>query len=266
LNKMQIKIKKENLKLLLIPVLTLLVILFASVFLIIRYTAANASLLAATVTRQLTTTNTKATTISITPKYFVNLPVPFTPEAPDGAMVKPWNNSCEEASLVMMDQYYSGNRSSTISKAIAKKSILAYIDIENKIFGYNANTNAAEMTKLANTYSKYFTAKTVTNPTLKQLKTELAAGRPIIALVYGFELHNQNIDFLTGGSYYHTFVIKGYDDKTNEFIVNDDGDIYHGLDLRYSYDTIMGALRDYSHKLAKTVYPATVLFTSAKKP
>ena len=86
----------------------------------------------------------------------------------------------------------------------------------------------------------------------------------MIALVYGFALHNQNIDFLTGGSYYHTFVIRGYDDVTSEFIVNDDGDLYHGLDLRYSYDTILGALRDYSHKTGKTVPPPTVLFTSAK--
>lgn len=207
---------------------------------------------------------------------FVNLPVPFTPEAPDGLMIKPWNNACEEATLVMLDEYYSGHRLSgvppkggdntnlTIPKTKAKKSILNYINIENKIFGYNGNTDAKEMAQLANEYSKYFEARVVTNPTLAQIKDELKAKRPVAALVYGFKLQNPRILFSRSGSYYHTFVIKGFDDKTKEFIVNDNGDLKKGLDLRYSYDTIMDALADYSHKTKTTVNPATVLFTSQR--
>lgn len=194
----------------------------------------------------------------------VNLAVPFTPEAPDGLMVKPWNNACEEATLAMLDEYYSGNKNPTIPKAAAKKTILKYINIENKIFGYNGNTNAQEMTKLVNGYSKYFEAQIVRNPTLEQIKNELDAGRPTIALVYGFELNNPRIIFSRGGSYYHTFVIKGFDDNTKEFIVNDNGDFKKGLDLRYKYDTILGALRDYNHKTQKTEKPATALFTSQR--
>lgn len=194
----------------------------------------------------------------------VNLSVPFIPEAPDGVMVKPWNNSCEEASLVMLDEYYSGNKNSTVSKALVKKLMLNYINIENKIFGYNGNTDAKEMAKLANEYSKYYEARVITNPTLEQIKKELESGRPIIALIYGFKLNNPRIQFLRTGSYYHTFVIKGFDEKTEEFIVNDNGDLKKGLDLRYNYDTIMGALVDYSHKLGKTIPPPTVLFTSQR--
>ncbi len=194
----------------------------------------------------------------------INLPVPFTPEAPDGVMVKPWNNSCEEASIIMLDRYYFGHTEKTIAKSTAKTSILSYITIENKIFGYNANTNAAEMVRLINEYSKYFEAKVKTNPTLEEIKNQLQAGRPIIALLYGYNLNNPRIPFVRNGSYYHTFVIKGFDHETNEFIVNDDGDYKQGLDLRYSYDTILGALRDYSHKTGKTVKPATVLFSSQR--
>ena len=194
----------------------------------------------------------------------INLAVPFTPEAPDGLMVKPWNNSCEEATLVMLDQYYKGNTDKTITKSTAKTAILNYIAIENNIFGYNANTNAAEIAKLVNGYSKYFEARVKTNPTLDEIKSELSAGRPVFALLYGYNLNNPRIQFLRGGSYYHTFVIKGFDDKTDEFIVNDNGDLKYGLDLRYSYDTILGALRDYSHKTGKTVQPPTVLFTKQR--
>jgi len=99
----------------------------------------------------------------------INLSVPYVPEAPDGRMVKPWNNSCEEASTAMLDEYYFGNRDKGVTKTKAKKSILYYINIENKLFGYNGNTNAAEMTKVINEYSKYFEAKIKTNPTLRMV-------------------------------------------------------------------------------------------------
>lgn len=194
----------------------------------------------------------------------VYLSVPYVPEAPDGLMVKPWNNSCEEASTAMLDEYYSGNRDKGITKAKAKKSILYYINIENKLFGYNGNTDAAEMTKVINEYSKYFEAKIKIDPTLEDIKDELREGRPVIPLLYGKDLNNPRIQFARSGSYYHVFVIKGFDDETEEFIVNDNGDLKQGLDLRYSYDTIMGALRDYDHKTSKTVKPATVLFTSQR--
>ena len=194
----------------------------------------------------------------------VNLPVPFTPEAPDGLMVKPWNNSCEEATMAMVDEYYSGNKAKNIPTTKAKKLILNYIDIENKVLGFSADTNAAEMTKIINEHSKYFEAKPKTNPTLTEIKNELSAGRPVIALVYGYNLQNPRILFSRTGSYYHVFVLKGFDEDTKEFIVNDNGDLKKGLDLRYSYDTIMGALRDFDHKTRKTVKPATVLLTNQR--
>ena len=255
-NKMGKK-KKTNLKKILIPILTLLVILFVATALNAR--VEDKSLPTATKPSRLAVVSDEEPFPGI-----LNLPVPFTPEAPDGLMVKPWNNSCEEASLVMLDEYYSGKRYLTTPKTTAKKLILEYIAIENRIFGYNANTNAKEMTKLANEYSKYFEAQVVTSPTLEQIKAELRAERPVIALVYGFELNNPRILFSLTGSYYHTFVIKGYDDETQEFIVNDNGDLKQGLDLRYTYDTILGALRDYNHKTQKTEKPATALFTNQR--
>lgn len=214
-----------------------------------------------------TTANAEQTdfgTDDVVTKNLINLSVPFTPEAPDGLMVKPWNNSCEEASLVMLDEYYAGNSYAKVPRTRAKKLILDYIAIENRIFGYNANTNAAEMLRLTNNYSKYFETKIVTNPTINQIKTEITAGRPVIALVYGFVLNNPRIIFSRTGSYYHTFVIKGFDEDAQEFIVNDNGDFEQGLDLRYSYDTILDALADYNQKTQKTEKPATVLFSSQR--
>ena len=140
---------------------------------------------------------------SLAAEQSVNLPVPFTPEAPDGLMIKPWNNSCEEASTVMLDEYYKGNTQKTIHKGTAKTAILNYVATENKIFGYNANTNAAEIAKLVNEYSKNFEASIKTNPTLEEIKAELSASRPVFALLYGYNLHNPRIQFARNGSSTH---------------------------------------------------------------
>ncbi len=217
----------------------------------------------AEITKQATTSQ-KIIEIKNPEVNFVNLPVPFTPEAPDGLMVKPWNNSCEEASTVMLDEFYLGNTNARIPKEKAKKMILRYIGIENKIFGYNANTNSKEIVKLIIEYSKYFEARIVANPTLDDIKEQLKNERPIIALLNGRKLENPRINFAVNGSYYHTFVIKGFDEEKKEFIVNDNGDLKQGLDLRYGYDTILGALADYNHKLGKTVAPPTVIFTKQR--
>ncbi|MFA5061929.1 MAG: C39 family peptidase [Patescibacteria group bacterium] len=193
----------------------------------------------------------------------VNLNVPFTSEAPDGLMVGNWKNACEEASIVMIEQFYAGNTTTKLPTTQAKNLMNRYFGIANKIFGGNANENAKQIAQLMNQYSTSSAATIVQNPTLDQIKDELNTGRPVIALIYGKGL-NPRIDFLVGGSYYHTFVIVGYDNNTNEFIVNDVGDLRQGLDLRYKYDIVLGALHDYNHTTKRTDGPPTVIFTSQR--
>jgi hypothetical protein len=191
-----------------------------------------------------------------------SLAVPFIPELPDGRIAHPWIDGCEEASIVMIEQYYQGI--TTTPRSEAKKIMQNYFNIENRIFGSNANTDAKQTARLINEYSKYFESQIINNPTLDQIKEQIGAGKPVIALVYGFNLDNPRIPFARYGSYYHTFVIKGYDDSSKEFIVNDDGDYEQGLDLRYKYDTIMGALHDYNHKTKRTDGTPVVLFSTQR--
>jgi len=191
-----------------------------------------------------------------------SLAVPFVPELPDGRIVHPWIDGCEEASIAMMEQHYQGI--TTTPRAAAKIIMQNYFNIENKIFGSNANTDSQLTAKLINEYSKYFESAITKNPTLDQIKEQINAGKPVMAFVNGFNLGNSRIPFARYGSYYHTFVIKGYDDSTQEFIVNDDGDYEKGLDLRYKYDTIMGTLHDYNRITKKTDGTPVVLFTTQR--
>ncbi len=189
------------------------------------------------------------------------LKVPFTSEIPNGSWAKPWNNACEEASIVMVKGYYFGYEATT--KQIAMADMSPLFKIEDKIFGSNADTDATRTAKLINEYTD-FSAVIVTNPNLDDIKNEIAQGRPVIAMLYAKNLVNPNHRWRVGGSYYHVLVLVGFDDKTNEFITNDSGDPATGGGYKYSYDVIMSGLHDFNHKTKRADGPPRVLFTDSK--
>lgn len=191
----------------------------------------------------------------------VLLKVPYTSEIPNGSWTKPWNNACEEASVVMVKGYYFGYE--TITKKIAMSDMSPLFKIEDKIFGGNADTDAARTAKLINEYTD-FSAKVKTKPTLEEIKNELNEGRPIIAMLNMKNIVNKYHRFRAGGSYYHVFVIIGYDDNTQEFITNDNGNATNGAGYRFKYDDIMKNLHDFNHNTKRADGPPRVLFTDSR--
>lgn len=189
------------------------------------------------------------------------LAVPYTSEIPNGTWTGPWKNACEEASIVMVKGYYFGYKSTT--KQIAAADMAPLFKIENKIFGGNADTDANRTAKLINEYTDVI-AKIKTNPTLEEIKNELEQDRPVIALLNMKNILKPNHHFRVGGSYYHVLVIIGYDDNTDEFITNDNGDDKAGEKSRFTYDQIMNNLHDFNHTTKKANGPATVIFTDSK--
>jgi hypothetical protein len=193
--------------------------------------------------------------------HAVRLPVPYVSEVPDGRWVGSWKNACEEASIAMVDAYYSGENS--ISIANAKVFMQNLFNIEHKLWNSDANTDAARTLKLINDNSD-FNGRIVEAPTVNAIKTELDAGRPVIVPLNGFTLGNKNIPFLASGSGYHMFVIIGYDAATGEFIANDTGDTTDGPGHRYKYARLMNAIHDYDYGDKKTDGPSRAIFTYPK--
>lgn len=191
----------------------------------------------------------------------VNLPVPFVSEIPDGVWVNPWSNACEEASIVMINSYYKGIKS--ITKNESKKLMIPIFNYENSVYGSNADSNSERTAKIVSTLSDFGTS-IVRNPTVEQIKNELRAGRPVISLHHGQMLANPDHRWRRGGSYYHMMVIVGFDENTDEFLVNDTADHDSGLDYRYKYDIIMSTLHDFNHTTHKANGEPTVLFTYSK--
>lgn len=189
------------------------------------------------------------------------LKVPFTSEVPNGNWVKPWNNACEEASIIMTEGYYFGYE--TMSKAVAIKNMTPLFKIQDKIFGSNADTDAKRTAKLINDYTDA-TASIKDKPTIEEIKNELDEGRPVIALLNMKNIVNKFHRFRAGGSYYHVLVIIGYDETTKEFITNDNGNATTGAGYRFKYQDIMKNLHDFNHKTKRADGPARVLFTDSK--
>ncbi len=203
--------------------------------------------------------NSLVSNISV-PKTLI-LPVPYINEAPDGNFSGNWKNGCEEASMVMVENYYAGRKYVSIKEA--QDAMQELFDYQDKIYSSNADSDAQRTLEIINNNLNY-AATIVENPTVQQIKKEIQKRRPVISLHYGFELHNPNIPFAVYGSYYHQMVVVGYDDTIKEFIVHDDGDQKSGANHRYGYDLFMNSLHDFDYLTRKTNLPARVIFTSKK--
>jgi hypothetical protein len=182
-------------------------------------------------------------------------------EAPGNSWYGSWKNACEEASIAMVDYYYEGKRTATVAES--KKFMQGLFAVQRKLWGSDANSDAAQTAQLANDHSS-FSARVVEAPTLAQIKSELDGGRPVIVPLSGFKLANPNIPFLPSGSGYHMLAVIGYDDAKNQFIVNDVGDNTEGAGYRYGYSLFMDAIHDYDAKRQKADAPARAIFTTPK--
>ncbi len=191
----------------------------------------------------------------------VNLTVPYIKEVPAGTSGGPWKNACEEASMAMLEQFYTGKKVMNIEAG--KAFMIMLFNKENILYGSNVNSDTTQVKFLVDTYTDY-NAKIVDNPTLAQIKSEIDAGRPVITPHDGFLLGNKNIPFLRAGSGYHMEVIIGYDDAAQQFITNDSGDPIAGQNHRYAYSVIMNSIHDYDYADKKADGPARAVFTYPK--
>lgn len=180
--------------------------------------------------------------LTISQKVFAfTLRVPFTLQAPYSDWRQPWQDACEEATILIVDQFYKGFQAERIPKKTAHDEILRIVNIENKHFGFNKDTNVSQIVEIINNFFNW-EAKEVEDPSVEDIKSELDMQRPVIVPLYGKQLNNPY--FLRGGPDYHTVVVKGYDDETQEFITQEPG-VGRGLDYRYSYDTLVNAMHDF---------------------
>lgn len=189
------------------------------------------------------------------PVFAKQLSVPFTPQAPEANWDQPWQDACEEATIVMINSFYHNE---PLFTAKAKKDILQILDVKQRLFGYSLDENVSKITTIINNYLPW-EATIVRNPTIAQLKQEIDEGRPVLIPSHGQSLFNPH--FKNGGPDYHTLVLSGYDDTSQEFITQEPGTIY-GENYRYTYDVLMESIHDFTTRGDTINGDRVVIFTS----
>jgi hypothetical protein len=161
--------------------------------------------------------------------------VPFTSQAPQGNWSQPWQDACEETSIYMVSSFYADD---PIKREEAVKRIREILKVKNETIKVSYDESLETIAKLIDTLGLPWTTELKIDPSADDLKTELAAGRPIIVPVYEPALKNPLYS-----AEYHVLVLTGYDDEKDEFIVNDPG-TKSGDGLRFQQDLFMAAIHD----------------------
>lgn len=167
-----------------------------------------------------------------------NLDVPFTTQAPFANWDEEHEEFCEEASALTVHYYYQGK---TFTKDIAEQELQRIKDFENGYFGFYKDTTAEQTAELMKEYWGYTRVDVEYDPSIEDIKTHIAAGRPVIVPTAGRQLGNPN--FKAPGPLYHMLVVRGY--SSTQFITNDVG-TRKGENYRYEYDVIMNAMHDWN--------------------
>ncbi|MCE9586408.1 C39 family peptidase [Candidatus Uhrbacteria bacterium] len=168
----------------------------------------------------------------------INLAIPFMLQAPKQDWSEPFEDACEEASLLMVDAYYDGRRTGWGSDE-ATRLILDVVAYEDTTYGYNKDTTSADVMNTAKNYFNHPNVE-ILEATEASIKAALANGNPVIVPAAGKMLLNPN--FKNGGPIYHMLVIKGYT-KDGQWITNDPG-TRNGPDYLYPKQRLLDAIHE----------------------
>ena len=172
----------------------------------------------------------------IIPESFV-LDVAFASQAPNGDWGAPYQDACEEASLITAYKYF---KNEILDKQIMNEEILNLVDWEKKHFGFYESTDTEQTLEIAQKYFN-FDAYITDDVSVDRIKKELVLGRLILLPTAGRTLGNPN--FTGEGPLYHMLVVRGYD--KDEFITNDVG-TRKGEAYKYTYDVLLNSVHDYN--------------------
>lgn len=171
----------------------------------------------------------------------IKISVPFTSQAPFKVWDKYHEESCEEASLIMMRYYIDGEK---LTPDIAEKEIQSMIKFEIKNQGDYMDTTAQQNVDLFNTFygspKNGKKLKVIYDFRPEDIKKYLAKGDPVIVPAAGRRLGNPN--FTPPGPLYHNLVLIGYSGDT--IITNDPG-TRKGESYNYNINILYNAIHDF---------------------
>lgn len=168
----------------------------------------------------------------------INLDAPFYSQAPFGNWDFPWQEACEEASVLLVANVYQKHN---WTRTEFNEEILKLVDWQKENFGTYLDTTVAQTAEIL---QKYLRLETITHedPTYEDVQKILNKGHFIIMFFAGKELGNPY--FTNGGPNYHVLVVKGY--KPGKKIITHDVGTKNGANYVYSWDVLQSAMHDFA--------------------
>jgi hypothetical protein len=168
-----------------------------------------------------------------------NLAVPFLLQAPNQNWDMPYQEACEEASLLMV-QNFLGGRTTDFAPAEGDKLLLNLISYETNA-GDPPDVTLRRIGEIAQArYGLHPVLKTVSS--MEPVKNAIANGYPVILPASGKALKNPN--FHNGGPPYHMLVAKGY--LSDGRILTNDPGTRKGKNFVYEPTVLLGAIHDWN--------------------
>ncbi len=164
---------------------------------------------------------------------------PFIPQAPEKNWSQPWQDACEEASLLTV-YYYSNNQKPSLETILSDYEKMFMYESDR---GWTHDVNLSQMSEMSRELLD-IKLDEINNVTTEVVKQNLAKDLPVIITANGKTLYKENKHFKSGGPWYHSLVILGYDDDKNQFIVHDVGTQF-GEYFHYSYSIILESIHDF---------------------
>lgn len=164
-----------------------------------------------------------------------DIKVPFASQAPLGDWSMPYQEACEEASMIMVARYYKNEK---LDNNIMAEEILKLVKWEEDN-GYPIDLTAEQT---AEVLEKYFGFNPSLNKMVSEteIKKQLVAGNLIIVPLAGRDIGNPY--YTQPGPLFHMLLIRGFDE--DEFITNDPG-TKRGEAYRYRYGDLLWAVHDW---------------------
>lgn len=168
----------------------------------------------------------------------LNIDVPFYTQAPHANWDYPWQEACEEASILLVANVFN---EMNLGLEAYNTELLKLVDWEMETFGAYEHTTVEQTVQMI---TENYNLETVvhSDPDFETLQSIINNGNLIVAPFAGKLLGNPN--FRNGGPNYHMLVIKGYDAEKMHVVTHDVG-TRNGENYVYSWETIELALHDW---------------------
>lgn len=168
----------------------------------------------------------------------VRIEMPFASQAPLGNWDPPYDEACEEASLIIVHHYLEGT---PLDANIMDSDIIGMVAHEESV-GMAIDIDMHELAQVAREMYGYET-EVVEGPevTAERIEQEIARGNPVILPLAGQDVGNP---YYSGdGPPYHVLVVLGYDERN--FVTHDVG-TRRGAYYEYRKDVLMDAIHDWN--------------------